>query len=69
MAERIRGLSIGLDLDSTGLDRSLGTIKRSFKDLNSSLKTNMNNFKYTEKSVDSYKTTIRELDKAMQAQK
>lgn len=69
MTERIRGLSIGLDLDSTGLDRSLGTIKRSFKDLNSSLKTNMNNFKYTEKSVDSYKTTIRELDKAMQAQK
>ncbi|TDM35189.1 phage tail tape measure protein [Macrococcoides canis] len=69
MAERIRGLSIGLDLDSTGIDRSLGAIKRSFRDLNSSLKTNLNNFKFTEKSVDSYKNAIRDLDKTMQGQR
>ncbi len=69
MAERIRGLSIGLDLDSSGMDRSISAIKRSFRDLNSGLKTNMNNFKYTEKSIDSYKTAIREMDKAMQGQK
>ncbi|GGA99590.1 phage tail tape measure protein [Macrococcus hajekii] len=61
MTERIRGLSIGLDLDSTGIDRSLGAIKRSFKDLNGSLKTNLNNFKYTEKSVDSYGQAIEDL--------
>ncbi|TDL35682.1 hypothetical protein EVU91_11565 [Macrococcoides bohemicum] len=68
MAERIRGLSIDLDLDDTGITRSLGTIKRSFRDLNSSLKTNMNNFKYTEKSVDSYENAIEDLGTTIKGQ-
>ena len=62
MAERIRGLSIGLDLESAGITRSLSEIRRSFNTLNSDLKLTSNNFKYTEKSTDSYKQRIRELD-------
>lgn len=68
MAERIRGLSIGLDLDDTGISRSLGAIKRSFRDLNGSLKTNLNNFKYTEKSVESYEQAIDDLGSTIKGQ-
>lgn len=62
MAERIRGLSIGLDLESAGITRSLSEIRRSFNTLNSDLKLTSNNFKYTEKSTGSYKQRIKELD-------
>lgn len=55
MGERIKGLSIGLDLDAANLNRSFAEIKRNFKTLNSDLKLTGNNFKYTEKSTDSYK--------------
>lgn len=68
MAERIRGLSIGLDLDDTSISRSLGAIKRSFRDLNGSLKTNLNNFKYTEKSVESYEQAIDDLGSTIKGQ-
>ncbi|EVU88725.1 phage tail tape measure protein, TP901 family, core region [Staphylococcus aureus M13384] len=62
MGERIKGLSIGLDLDAANLNRSFAEIKRNFKTLNSDLKLTGNNFKYTEKSTDSYKQRIKELD-------
>ncbi|MDM5718969.1 phage tail tape measure protein [Staphylococcus aureus] len=62
MGERIKGLSIGLDLDSANLNRSLTEIKRNFRTLNLDLKLTGNNFKYTEKSTDSYKQRIKELD-------
>ncbi|HDP2733329.1 TPA: phage tail tape measure protein [Staphylococcus aureus] len=62
MGERIKGLSIGLDLDSANLNRSLTEIKRNFRTLNSDLKLTGNKFKYTEKSTDSYKQRIKELD-------
>ncbi|CRI14657.1 hypothetical protein BN1321_320048 [Staphylococcus aureus] len=38
MGERIKGLSIGLDLDAANLNRSFAEIKRNFKTLNSDLK-------------------------------
>ncbi|HCZ2019970.1 TPA: phage tail tape measure protein [Staphylococcus aureus] len=62
MGERIKGLSIGLDLDAANLNRSFAEIKRNFKTLNSDLKLTGNNFKYTEKSTDSYQQRIKELD-------
>ncbi len=46
MGERIKGLSIGLDLDAANLNRSFAEIKRNFKTLNSDLKLTGNNFKY-----------------------
>ncbi len=62
MGERIKGLSIGLDLDAANLNRSFAEIKQNFKTLNSDLKLTGNNFKYTEKSTHSYKQRIKELD-------
>ncbi|HHE6093555.1 TPA: phage tail tape measure protein [Staphylococcus aureus] len=62
MGERIKGLSIGLDLDAANLNRSFAEIKRNFKTLNSDLKLTGNNFKYTEKSTDSYQQRIKEHD-------
>lgn len=49
-------------MDSANLNRSLTEIKRNFRTLNSDLKLTGNNFKYTEKSTDSYKQRIKELD-------
>ena len=51
MGERIKGLSIGLDLDAANLNRSFAEIKRNFKTLNSDLKLTGNNFKYTENQL------------------
>ncbi len=48
--------------DAANLNRSFAEIKRNFKTLNSDLKLTGNNFKYTEKSTDSYKQRIKELD-------
>src|SRR5699024_12551677 len=62
MAERISGLSIGLDLETAGLDRSLADVKRSFRGLNLSIKTNSNNLRYVEKAVESYEKGIDELN-------
>src|SRR5699024_1099961 len=53
MAERISGLSIGFDLETAGLDRSLADDKRTFRRLNTPIKTNSNNLRDGEKSVES----------------
>lgn len=69
MAERISGLSIGLDLDSGGIDRSLSEIKRSFRGLDSSIRTNMNNLKYGERSMGSYEKTVEGLNDDIEKQR
>src|SRR5690625_4074923 len=62
MAERIQGLTIGLDMETAGINRSMSEVKRSFRGLNSSIKTNMNNFRYGEKSVENYESSISSLN-------
>lgn len=62
MAERIQGLTIGLDMETMGINRSLSEIKRSFRGLNSSIKLNTNNLRYGEKSVENYESTISSLN-------
>ncbi|SDX65313.1 phage tail tape measure protein [Salimicrobium album] len=69
MADRIEGLSIGLDLDKAGIDRSLTEIKRSFKGLNSTVKTNANNLKYGEKSVSNYEKAVASLNEDVTKQR
>src|SRR5690625_4305799 len=59
--DRISGLSISMDLETAGIDRSMSEIKRSFRGLNSSIKTNTNNLKYGEKSVENYESSISSL--------
>ena len=69
MAERIRGLSISLDLDTLGVDRKLSSIKRSFRDFDSSMKTNMNNFRNSERSTKNYEKAIGDLTSTIDNQK
>lgn len=69
MAERIRGLQIDLSMKDMGVNRTLAEIKRSFKGLNADLKLSNNNFKYSEKSLNSYKLRTRELSQAVKESK
>lgn len=69
MAERIKGLQIDLSMKDMGVQRSIAEIKRSFKGLNADLKLSNNNFKYSEKSLNSYKLRTRELSQAVKESK
>lgn len=51
-----------MSLDSFGLDVDMAKIKRSFKGLNSSIKTNMNNLKFGEKSLENYQKNVKTLN-------
>ncbi|TDM15697.1 phage tail tape measure protein [Macrococcus bovicus] len=66
--EQIKGLSIGLDLNDMGIDRTLTEIRRSFRSLSGDIKLASNELKYGEKSMDSYKNNIRTLDSAIKLQ-
>ncbi|WP_233667503.1 phage tail tape measure protein [Staphylococcus haemolyticus] len=69
MAERIKGLQIDLSMQDMGIGSTLAGIRRSFRQLNSDLKLSSNNFKYSEKSMTSYKNRMRELDAATKQQR
>ncbi|PTG68305.1 phage tail tape measure protein [Staphylococcus chromogenes] len=69
MAERIKGLQIDLSMQDMGIGSTLAGIRRSFRQLNSDLKLSSNNFKYSERSMTSYKNRIRELDAATKQQR
>lgn len=69
MPERIKGLQIDLSMKDMGVLRSISEIKRSFKGLNADLKLSNNNFKYSEKSLNSYKLRTRELSQAVKESK
>ncbi|TDL96681.1 phage tail tape measure protein [Macrococcus brunensis] len=66
--EQIKGLSIGIDLNDMGIDRTLTDIRRSFRSLSGDIKLASNELKYGEKSMDSYKNNIRTLDSAIKLQ-
>ena len=65
MAERIKGLQIDLSLNDMGVSKKLSNIKREFRALESSMKVSNNNFKYGEKSAESYKNRMSELQTAV----
>lgn len=67
--ERIDGLSIGLNLDSTALERGIPGLKSKLAGLNSEMKANMSAFDKSEQSVERYETSLRGLDKKITLQK
>ena len=69
MAERISGLSIDLSMDTAELSRSFTSIKDSFRDIKRSAQVNLNNIKFDDKSVDTYKKNVNELSKSFDNQK
>ena len=69
MAERISGLSIDLSMDTAELSRSFTSIKDSFRDIKRSAQVNLNNIKFDDKSVDTYRKNVNELSKSFDNQK
>ncbi|USK48864.1 transglycosylase SLT domain-containing protein [Bacillus sp. CMF12] len=69
MAERIEGLSIGLDLDTLSLDRGLTGLKDRLRTINSEMKLNMSAFDRGERSVEKYQTQLQGLNRKLEVQK
>lgn len=69
MADMIQGLSIGLNLDTGGIEQSLKGLKGQLKAVDSEMRVNMSAFSRSEKSVGKYETQIGGLNKKLDAQK
>lgn len=69
MDKNIRGMSIGLDMSTVGIERSLTAIKNSFREVKHAAKVNLNNIKFDTKSVDGYKRNLDQLNDAFKMQK
>ncbi|MEK4305847.1 phage tail tape measure protein [Oceanobacillus sp. FSL K6-0251] len=67
--ERIEGLSIGLDLDSIGLERGLTGLKDKIRTVNSEMRNNMSSFDRSDRSVSKYETRLEGLNKKLEVQK
>jgi phage-related minor tail protein/SLT domain-containing protein len=60
--ERIKGLSIGLDLDTVQLERGLTGLKDRLKTVDSAMKANLSSFDRGERSVEKYESTLQGLN-------
>lgn len=69
MADEIKGLSIGLGLDTAGIDQSLKQLRPKLTQVNSEMKANMSAFDRSEKSVGKYQTQLTGLNKKLDLQK
>lgn len=69
MTERIEGLSIGLDLNSIGVDNGLKSLKGKIALVNSEMKANLSAFDRSEKSMQKYETQLTGLNKKLEVQK
>ncbi|PWA08663.1 hypothetical protein DCC39_14590 [Pueribacillus theae] len=69
MTERIKGLSIGLDLDTLKVERGLTGLKDRLKTVNSEMKLNMSAFDRSKQSVEKYQTRLDGLNKKLEVQK
>ncbi|MGM8215180.1 phage tail tape measure protein [Bacillaceae bacterium W0354] len=69
MAERIEGMSIGLDLDSIALERGLTGVKDRLRTVNSEMKKNMSAFDHSDRSIQKYETRLQGLNKKLDVQR
>ncbi|WMX57489.1 tape measure protein [Peribacillus sp. R9-11] len=67
--EKIEGLSIGLDLDSTALNRGLTGVKDKLRTVNSEMKANMSAFDRGDRSIGKYETRLSGLNRKLEVQK
>ncbi|MFD9629006.1 peptidoglycan DD-metalloendopeptidase family protein [Peribacillus muralis] len=67
--EKIEGLSIGLDLDSTALNRGLTGVRDKLKTVNSEMKANMSAFDRGDRSIGKYETRLSGLNRKLEVQK
>lgn len=67
--EKIKGLSIGLDLDTIQLERGLTGLKDRLKTVDSAMKANLSNFDRADKSVEKYESTLQGLNTKLEVHK
>ncbi|MFJ7756326.1 tape measure protein [Peribacillus muralis] len=67
--EKIEGLSIGLDLDSTALNRGLTGVKDKLRTVNSEMKANLSAFDRGDRSIGKYETRLSGLNRKLDVQK
>ncbi|MEN3090706.1 MAG: peptidoglycan DD-metalloendopeptidase family protein [Staphylococcus pseudoxylosus] len=67
MAEDIRSMRIEMSMKDMGIERTVANIKKSFNTLKSEVNSSNKEFTYGEKSIDSYKKHISQLEKAQEA--
>lgn len=69
MAERIEGLSIGLDLDTLKVDSGMTDLRSKLRLVNSEMKANLSAFDKGDKSLEKYQTTLNGLNKKIEVQR
>lgn len=69
MAEQIQGLSIGLGLDTAGIDEGMKSLRNKLKMVNSEMAANMSAFDRGERSVQKYQTQLGGLNRKLDVQK
>ncbi|WP_142829038.1 peptidoglycan DD-metalloendopeptidase family protein [Planococcus soli] len=67
--EQIQGLSIGLNLDTAGIQQGLKTLKGNLKGIDAEMKNNMSAFSKSEKSAEKYETRLGGMNKKLDATK
>ncbi|MFH0070687.1 tape measure protein [Peribacillus sp. NPDC056705] len=67
--EKIEGLSIGLNLDSTALNRGLTGVKDKLWTVNSEMKANLSAFDRGDRSIGKYETRLVGLNRKLEVQK
>lgn len=69
MAQPISGLTIGLGLDTTGIDQGMKQLRSKLSLVNSEMRANMSAFDRGERSVGKYETQISTLNRKLDVQK
>jgi TP901 family phage tail tape measure protein len=69
VAEKIEGLSIGLDLDTLKINNGLTDLRSKMRLVNSEMKANLSAFDRGDKSINKYQTTLQGLNKKIEVQK
>src|SRR5690625_4815424 len=67
--DKIKGLSIGLDLDSLAVERGLTGLKDRLRTVNQEMRHNMSSFDYADKSMKKYETSLDGLNKKLEVQR
>lgn len=69
MSERIRGLSIDLDVNDSKVVKSIANVRRAFRAFDSEIRTNLKNFQVSEKTMESYNQVTKDLSGNLKKQK